>query len=277
LGALSQVLALADLWHPISKYYERLPEPTWAPPRVLTPAEEDRFLRFASRKVEWKTALSATLITGNSTIFGCELRTLRLEDLRLDLDPPLIRVPVTVKNGYRVRSVPLNEIALEAVRSLVAQAKERGSFEPRHYLIPFRVRKGIYDPGRPASPYFIRTSFRTIARACGLDWVTPRCFRHQAITKLLESGAPDETVRAIAGHNSERAMRYYSHIRIEAKKQAVDLLSPSPTRSTQRRVRRGDALPLLDGIKQSAKRLGIAADTALELVLEYERNKSVKK
>jgi integrase len=277
LGALSQVLALADLWHPISKYYERLPEPTWAPPRVLTPAEEDRFLRFASRKVEWKTALSATLITGNSTIFGCELRTLRLEDLRLDLDPPLIRVPVTVKNGYRVRSVPLNEIALEAVRSLVAQAKERGSFEPRHYLIPFRVRKGIYDPGRPASPYFIRTSFRTIARACGLDWVTPRCFRHQAITKLLESGAPDETVRAIAGHNSERAMRYYSHIRIEAKKQAVDLLSPSPTRSTQRRVRRGDALPLLDGIKQSAKRLGIAADTALELVLEYERNKSVTK
>src|SRR5580765_873815 len=58
LGALSQVLALADLWHPISKYFERLPERNWA--------------------------------------------------------PPLIRIPVTVKNGSRVRRVPLNEIALVA-------------------------------------------------------------------------------------------------------------------------------------------------------------------
>jgi integrase len=277
LGALSQVLALADLWHPISKYYERLPEPNWTPPRVLSAEEEDRFLRFASRKPEWKTALSATLITANSTIFGCELRTLRLEHLRLDLDPPVVRVPVTVKNRFRVRSVPLNDIALSAVRDLVAEAKERGSFEPQHYIIPFRLKKGVYDPNRPASSCFIRTAFRTIARLCGLPWLTPQCFRHQAITKLLESGAPDETVRAIAGHNSERAMRYYSHIRIEAKKQAVDLLSPSSTGPTQRRVRRGDALPLLDGIKQSAKRLGIAADTALELVLEYERNKSITK
>jgi integrase len=273
LGALSQVLALADLWHPISKYYERLPEPTWAPPRVLTAAEEDRFLRFASRKPEWKTALSATLITGNSTIFGCELRTLRLEHLRLDLDPPQIRVPETVKNGYRVRSVPLNEIALVAVRDLVAQAKERGSFEPRHYVIPFRVKKGVYDPHRPASPYFIRAPFRTIARACGLGWLTPRSFRHQAITKLLESGAPDETVRAIAGHNSEKAMRYYSHIRIEAKRDAVDLLTSAPKKTKAVRATKNGALPLLGDLRATAKRLGIAPDTALELVLQYERSK----
>jgi integrase len=277
LGALSQVLALADLWHPISKYFERLPERNWSPPRVLSAEEEDRFFRFASRKPEWKTVLHASLVTANSTIFGCELRTLRLEHLRLNQTPPVIDVPTTVKNRFRVRAVPLNAIALSAVRALLAQANERGSREPQHYLMPFRVKKGQYDPDRPASSYFMRTAFRTIARSCGLPWMTPRCFRHQAITKLLESGAPDETVRAIAGHNSERAMRYYSHIRIEAKKQAVDLLSPSPTRPTQRQVRRGDTLPLLDGIKQSAKRLGISAETALEVVLEYERNKSITK
>jgi integrase len=273
LGALSQVLALADLWQPISKYYERLPEPTWAPPRVLTAAEENRFLRFASRKQEWKTALSATLITGNSTIFGCELRTLRLEHLRLDLDPPLIRIPTTVKNGHRVRSVPLNEIALVAVRDLVAQAKERGSCDPQHYLIPFRVKRGLYDPHRPASPYFIRASFRTIARACGLGWLTPRSFRHQAITKLLESGAPDETVRAIAGHNSEKAMRYYSHIRIEAKRDAVDLLTATSKKTKTARPGKSGPLPMLGELRATAKRLGIAADAALELVLQYERSK----
>src|ERR1051325_11219877 len=43
LGALSQILALADLWHPISRYYERLPEKNWAPPKVMTEEEEERF------------------------------------------------------------------------------------------------------------------------------------------------------------------------------------------------------------------------------------------
>jgi integrase len=240
---------------------------------VLTTAEEDRFFRFASRKPEWQTALNATLITGNSTIFGCELRTLRLEHLRLDLDPPLIRIPVTVKNGYRVRSVPLNEIALVAVRDLVAQAKRRGSLEPRHFLISFRVKKGVYDPDRPASSCFIRTSFRSIARACGLGWVTPRSFRHQAITKLLESGAPDETVRAIAGHKSEKTIGYYSHIRIEAKRNAVDRLMASPSTARTARAGTSSPLPLLGELRATAKRLGIAPDAALELILQYERSK----
>jgi integrase len=274
LGALAQLLALADLWHPISKYYERLPEPAWTPPRVLTPAEEDRFLRWAARKPEWRTALNSTLVTANSTIFGCELRTLRMEHLRLDLDPPLIRIPVTVKNRFRVRSVPLNDIALNAVRDLIAQAKERGSVEPHHYLIPFRIKNGLYDPNFPASPFFIRTSFRSIARSCGLGWVTPRCFRHQAITKLLESGAPDETVRSIAGHNSEKAIRYYSHIRIEAKRDAVALLTPSRAKANPARTRKTGGLPLLAELKETAKRLGIPADAAVELVLEYERSKA---
>jgi integrase len=86
----------------------------------------------------------------------------------------------------------------------------------------------VYVPERPASPYFIRTAFRAIGEACGLRWVTPTTFRHQAITKLLESGAPDETVRAIAGHVLQRAMSYYSHIRVEAKKVALDRLEPPP-------------------------------------------------
>ena len=197
---------------------------------------------------------------------------MRLEHLRLDLDPPVIRVPETVKNGHRIRSVPLNEIALVAVRDLVAQARERGSFEPRHYLIPFRVKKGVYDPHRPASPYFIRAPFRTIARACGLGWVTPRSFRRQAITKLLDSGAPDETVRAIAGHHSEKAMRYYSHIRIEAR-DAVDLLTATSKKSKIARPRNIGPSLMLGELRATAKRLGIAPDAALELILQYERSK----
>jgi len=279
LSALSQILALADLWHPISKYYERLPEKNWDPPKVMTTEEEDRFFRFATRKQEWKTAYNAARLTSNSTISGCELRTLRLENIALLHDPPVIYLPVTVKNRHRVRAVPLNSIAVIAVQELLGLAQERGSNVSHHYLIPFRIQKGLYDPNRPGSPCFIRRAFRAIARASGLDWVTPTTFRHQAITKLLESGSPDETVRAIAGHVSEKALNYYSHIRIAAKKQAVDRLVQETRGSVKKKparfARSGD-FPFLTQLKESAKRLRISPDAALELVLEYERNKSTK-
>ena len=108
----------------------------------------------------------------------------------------------------------------------------------------------------------------------------PTTFRHQAITKLLESGAPDETVRAIAGHVSEKALKYYSHIRIAAKKRAVDRLGQETTGYLKSKLvqfaRAGD-FPFLTLLKESAKKLRISSDAASELVLEYERNKSTTK
>jgi integrase len=275
LNALSQVLALADLWYPISKYYERLPAGNCGPPRVLTAEEEERFFRFASRQPMWRTACYASLLTANTTISGCELRAIRLEHVRLTDDPPIIRVSEPVKNQHRVRGVPLNAVAVNAVEGLLRVAAEHGVCRPHHYLIPYRVQKGKYDPERPASSCFIRTAFKRIARASGLEWVTPGCFRHQAITKLLEGGAPEETVRAIAGHVSEKSMRHYSHIRIEAKKRAVDCLVPAPAdRREAKKPPKKSSFPLLAGVEENAKRLGISTEAALELLLAYERSKA---
>lgn len=272
LNALAQVLALADLWRPISQYYEPLPLKNWAPPRVFTAEEEDRFFRVAQRKPEWQTACYCSRLTNNSTISGCELRHLKLGQLLLNRCPPIIEVPETVKNRHRVRRVPLNAVALEAARQLVKLATRKGSELPEHYLIPFRVKMGVHDPWRPASPYFIRTSFRRIARLCGLKWATPTTFRHQAITKLLERGAPDETVRAIAGQVSEKAMRYYSHIRIEAKNEALRRLENHPRGKTARQSDSGTSM--LMALKGAARRLDVPFDAAFELILEYERSKA---
>jgi integrase len=273
LGALAQILKLAGLWVFISNYYERLPEKDSGIPKVLTPEEEDRFFRFAASKPRWRTAYNSARLTANSTLSGCELRMLRLENVRLDQTPPIINVAGEAKNKHRLRAVPLNDTALAAIREMLVIAHERGSVEPKHYLIAFRLKNGTYVPERPASPYFIRTAFRAIGRACNLRWVTPTNFRHQAITKLLESGAPDETVRAIAGHVSHRAMSYYSHIRIEAKKTALDRLQPMPKEVEAAGNQGVTAFPLLSQLRIKAKQLGITADAALELVLSYERSK----
>src|SRR3984885_8457601 len=49
--------------------------------------------------------------------------------------------------------------------------------------------------------------------------------RHTFISRLAESQASDSTVMALAGHVSRAMMERYSHIRMEAKRRAVDDLS----------------------------------------------------
>jgi hypothetical protein len=46
--------------------------------------------------------------------------------------------------------------------------------------------------------------------------------RHTLITDLVESGAGDQTIMDIAGHVSKRMLRHYSHIRMEAKRTALE-------------------------------------------------------
>jgi hypothetical protein len=49
--------------------------------------------------------------------------------------------------------------------------------------------------------------------------------RHQAITELAESQASDQTIMSIAGHVSPSMLAHYSHVRLEAKRHALDALS----------------------------------------------------
>jgi len=46
------------------------------------------------------------------------------------------------------------------------------------------------------------------------------------ITKLAEKGVPEQTLMAIAGHVSKEMLEHYSHIRIQAKRDAVASLEP---------------------------------------------------
>ena len=53
--------------------------------------------------------------------------------------------------------------------------------------------------------------------------------RHQAITELAESKASDQTIMGIASHVSRKMLQHYSHVRLEAKRTALDALSMRPT------------------------------------------------
>ncbi|HEU4416387.1 MAG TPA: hypothetical protein VFT65_16480, partial [Candidatus Angelobacter sp.] len=59
-------------------------------------------------------------------------------------------------------------------------------------------------------------------------------------------------------------------------KSAVDRLHAVPVRPQPvNKVKGKNAFPLLRGLRQTANRLGISHDIALELVLSYEQSKRV--
>src|ERR1700751_5192683 len=49
--------------------------------------------------------------------------------------------------------------------------------------------------------------------------------RHHAITELAESQTSDRTIMSIAGQVSQRMLAHYSHVRIEAKRKALESLA----------------------------------------------------
>jgi integrase len=53
---------------------------------------------------------------------------------------------------------------------------------------------------------------------------TPRWHdnRHTLVTELSEAGAGDEVIMSIAGHVSRAMLSRYSHVRMEAKRRALD-------------------------------------------------------
>ena len=57
--------------------------------------------------------------------------------------------------------------------------------------------------------------------------------RHTFVTDLAESGAGDEVIRDMAGHVSRDMLKYYSHIRTEAKRRAVEKLSARSSRTSE--------------------------------------------
>lgn len=169
------------------------------------------------------------MLTANTTASGCEIRRLKIRNV--DLSRKLLYVhPDTVKNRFRARVIPLNAQRLRAATLALSRYNticQQQQITPHldHFLFPFRLRIGQYLPEREASPTFMRTAFREIRAAAGLPWLGPHDLRYQAITKLLECpNVSEQTVKALAGHVSEKMMNHYSHIRIHAKRIAVESL-----------------------------------------------------
>jgi len=78
------------------------------------------------------------------------------------------------------------------------------------------------DPSRPITSW--RSAWRAALKRVGLQ-IRFHDLRHTCITKLAESQASEHTLMAIAGHVSRKMIEHYSHIRMEAKRAALDAIA----------------------------------------------------
>jgi integrase len=109
------------------------------------------------------------------------------------------------------------------------RAKGLGGTEPQDYVFP-ACEHGHVDATRNQRSF--RTAWRRFTKTAGLAGLRFHDLRHHAITELAESQVSDQTIMAIAGHVSQKMLARYSHVRSEARRQAVMALSANPMGST---------------------------------------------
>jgi hypothetical protein len=68
------------------------------------------------------------------------------------------------------------------------------------------------------------TAWRALRDGSGLHGLRFHDLRHTVITELAEMGVADHVLESIRGHLSRRMLEHYSHVRIDAKRQALDAL-----------------------------------------------------
>ena len=232
---LRMILRRARLWARLADEFKALPENKKGPGKALSPEQEHKLFETAASKPGWQVAYHAAILAANTSARGCELKGLRIGDV--DLIEKTLRIRrATTKTDAGARMVPLNESALWASARLLERARKLGSTEPDHHLLPAAIfrhtklgdgMKGSgFDPTKPMQSW--RTAWRKLTTEAGLPGLRFHDLRHHCITKLAEAGVPDQTLMSIAGHVSRQMLDHYSHIRMQAKRDAVAGLEAKP-------------------------------------------------
>ena len=153
---------------------------------------------------------------------NCGLRDKELRQLqwgRIHLDEAYLVVGETKTDGGTGRTIPLNSTALDAVNDYAEWYEEKfGKLSPEWFVFPFGKPQPT-DPTKPCTTF--KTVWTKIREESGVKgrWHDNR---HTLVTELAESGAGDQTIQDIAGHVSRQMMKHYSHIRMEAKRKALE-------------------------------------------------------
>jgi len=189
--------------------------------RALSAEEEKRLLAHAAanRSPLILPFIRIALLTG---MRSGEIRALRVG--QLDWKARSLRVGRAKTEAGTGREIPMNSDLAETLTGQVAWLGERFKAEPQAdwHLFPFSNRVRPVDPTRPATT--IKTAWESVRKTAKVD-CRFHDLRHTALTKMAEANVPESTMMALAGHMSRAMLERYSHIRMAAKREAVESLA----------------------------------------------------
>jgi len=190
------------------------------PARILTVEEKTRLLETSRTESAWLVVRCAMVLALNTALRGGELKGLRRKNVDL-FEMTLTIERQSTKTDAGARLIPLNRDAVLAMAELLERCSLLGAIAPKHYVFP-SCENDVIDPTKPMKGW--RSAWRTLTKAARLKGLRFHDLRHQAITELLEKGLSDQTIMEIAGHVSKEMLAHYSHMRLNAKRAALELL-----------------------------------------------------
>lgn len=190
-------------------------------------ADEKLLLLAAAKARRSPSIYPALMLALNAGMRDAEIRGLRWG--RVDLQEAIVTVGESKTEAGEGRTIPLNSEALAAIVEHAKWFLEKfGETRPDWYVFPFGKPQPT-DPSRGVTTF--KTVWGKVLKDAGVSgrWHDSR---HTFITDLAEAGAGDQTIMDMAGHVSQKMLKHYSHIRMEAKRQAVAALVPTKAKST---------------------------------------------
>ena len=159
----------------------------------------------------------ALMLALNAGMRDAEMKTLTWG--HLNLEKRYLSVARSKTEAGEGRTIPLNSALYDALAAYADWYVLRfGELRAEWYVFPFG-KPHPKDPTRPVTT--LKTAWRNLREKAGVSgrWHDNR---HTLITDLAESGASDQTIMDIAGHVSQQMLTHYSHIRMEAKRAALE-------------------------------------------------------
>lgn len=234
LGVLRGSLKPLGAWRDLADNVTQLRERSDVG-RALSHAEEDALIA-ACRASKSPALLPAFLLSLHSGVRRSELRRLRGSALRLDWAAgAILSGELTVQDSKtragEKRTVPLSAVACAALTEWLPYFKGR---TPESYVFPaYRLGAGfdvtrLWELNLDAPMGSFETAWKAARRKAKVKcrW---HDLRHTFVSRLLENPAVSEaTVKALAGHVSQKMLERYGHIRAEAARAAIAAVERRP-------------------------------------------------
>lgn len=217
LGALSRAIGRqwSQLWPRVKKLEERKDVG-----RALSPEEEAKLIEAASevrRSSLIGLFVRVALLTG---MRSGEILGLRWE--QVDFEKRIVSVGRAKTSSGTGRQIPMNG---ELHDLLAGHAKwfvnSFGEARDRFYVFPWGSPAPV-DPSRSTTT--MKKAWGALRRKAGVQ-CRIHDLRHTVATKLAEAGTPESTMLALLGHMSRAMLEHYSHVRLAAKRAAVEALT----------------------------------------------------